>query len=155
METVALRPVADVERDELCAAVDRYWVEVMPNAPIIRDRARRAAHFDERFRLGEPNVIHLWAVVGETKIGFARVVIGEDHDGRWAEIGDFFVERPWRRQGRGRELAEAIGRRLRELGVHRIDLHARGDNPAAVAFWRSVGFDLASYRLRRFLDPGG
>ena len=36
--------------------------------------------------------------------------------------------------------------------LYRIDLHARSDAPASLAFWRAVGYDLASYRMRRYLD---
>jgi ribosomal protein S18 acetylase RimI-like enzyme len=36
--------------------------------------------------------------------------------------------------------------------VHRIDVSVRADNPAALAFWRSAGFELSLYQLRAYLD---
>jgi ribosomal protein S18 acetylase RimI-like enzyme len=35
--------------------------------------------------------------------------------------------------------------------VHRIDLTARADNPAALAFWRAAGFSVAAYQLHQYL----
>ena len=51
----------------------------------------------------------------------------------------------------GRAFVRALVTRLGELDVYRIDLHARSDAPAARAFWQAAGFDLASYRMRRYL----
>ena len=153
MAAIALRPITEGDLDELRAAADRYWFGLMPNAPVIQDPVRRSAFFDARFRLGAADCVHLWAIAGEAKIGFARVDLGRDHDGPWAAIGDFFIEAPWRRQGYGRAFAAAIVARLREQGVRRIDLNVRRDNPVGAAFWQAVGFELASYRFRMHLAP--
>jgi hypothetical protein len=44
----------------------------------------------------------------------------------------------------------AIIAELQARGCYKIDLNVRHDNPIALAFWRSVGFDLASYRMRMY-----
>ena len=58
----------------------------------------------------------------------------------------------WNVDGARKRIAERVGGvqvALCEIGV---DLHARSDTPAALAFWRAVGYDLASYRMREYPD---
>lgn len=133
--------------------MERYWAELMPHAAVITDLERRATYFADHVRFHEPTTILWWAVVEDTKVGFAKVDLWANHDGPGATIRDFYIETPWRRQGYGRAFAEQIVHELRGQGVHRIDLAVRRDNPGALAFWRSAGFDLSLYHLRRYLDP--
>jgi ribosomal protein S18 acetylase RimI-like enzyme len=37
--------------------------------------------------------------------------------------------------------------------IRETDLNVRRDNPVALAFWRSVGFELALYQLRQYVEP--
>ena len=96
-------------------------------------------------------------MIGDERAGFAgarlsRLKLDEDWAGRpWAYIKGFYIEPRWRRQGIGRASVRKITDWLDEQGVYRVDLHARSDTPAALAFWRAVGFDLASYRMRQYL----
>ena len=155
MATVELRRVVEGEREELRAAAERYWAGLMPHAPVVRDPVRRAAYFDERFRFGDPDCLLWWGVVGEVKVGFAVVeLLGEGHDGPMASMGDFFIEAEWRRRGYGTGVVRAIVDELRGRGVVQVDLNVRRDNPGALAFWESVGFELSLYHLRRYLDEG-
>ena len=150
---VELRPIVDSEQPDLWAAAQRYWLELMPNAPTIKDPQQRATYFRRHFLLDAAHSVYWWAVVGGQNVGFARVDVHEDadHDGPWAAIRDFFIEPAQRRRGYGRAFAQAIVARLQEQGIRQIDLHVRADNPRALAFWKSCGFDLALYRLRRYL----
>ena len=43
--------------------------------------------------------------------------------------------------------------RLDNVGVERIDLNVRRDNPRALAFWQAQGFGIAGYQLRMYRDP--
>jgi GNAT superfamily N-acetyltransferase len=151
MSEIELRPIDPAERDELLAMARRYWLELMPHWHGNRDPAFQAIYFADRFRLDSPQMLHRWAVADETPIGFARVDLHEDVEGAWAQVGDFYVEPDHRRQGRGRAFSAAVVDELRRRGCKRIDLNVREDNPRALAFWRSVGFDLASYRMRMYL----
>jgi ribosomal protein S18 acetylase RimI-like enzyme len=148
---VELRPIAPADRDDLLAAARRYWLDLMPRWHGNRDPAHQAAYFADRFRLDDAESAHWWAVAGGARIGFAKVDLREDADGRWADWRDFFVEAEYRRQGHGTAFARAAIAWLRERGYHRVDLNVRQDNPRALAFWRSIGFELASYRLRTYL----
>ena len=149
---VELWEITDDERAELRKMAERYWMDLMPTAPVVQDPARRAAYFESHFQLGTLDSAHWWAVVEGTKIGFAKVDLGEDHDGRWARIRDFYIEVAWRHQGHGKSFAQAIVERLREQGTYRVDLNVRQDNPGALAFWRTLGFEVALYHLRMYLD---
>jgi ribosomal protein S18 acetylase RimI-like enzyme len=136
----------------------RFWQELMPHAPVVQDPSIRPAYFCHEFCLGQPGHRAWWAVVddppaaGGQRVGFCHLELNEDWAGRsWAYIKGFYIEPRWRRQGIGRAFAQAILDHLRKQGLYRIDLHARSDTPAALAFWRAVGYDLASYRMRQYL----
>jgi len=149
---VTVHRISEYERDQLRAMVFRYWDELMPHAPVVRDPSRRAVHFVDHFRLDDPMSTLWWARVDNAIPGFAKVDLWENHDGPGATIHDFYIERTWRRQGYGRAFAQRIVEELASRSVFRIDLNVRTDNPGALAFWRSVGFDLALYQLRCYLD---
>ena len=149
---VMLQPIGVEEREALYEMAVRFWTELMPHAPVVQDPLIRPAYFDREFRLGQPGHRAWWANVGDAHAGFAHLELDEDWAGRpWAYIKGFYIEPRWRRLGIGRAFAIEIAQILRNLAVYRIDLHARSDTPAAFAFWRSVGYDLASYRMRQYL----
>jgi ribosomal protein S18 acetylase RimI-like enzyme len=149
---VVLVAIAAEEREALFAMAQRFWEELMPHVPVVQDPAIRPAYFAHEFRLGKPGHRAWWANVNGAHAGFAHLELEEDWAGRpWAYLKGFYVEPRWRRQGIGRAFASEIAQHLRDAGVYRIDLHARSDTPAALAFWRAVGYDLASYRMRRYL----
>jgi ribosomal protein S18 acetylase RimI-like enzyme len=152
MTGVELQPIQERERDALRVMADRYWSELMPDARVIQDPDRRATYFLDHFRLDDPNSMHWWVVVDGSRAGFAKVDLWENHDGRGATIRDLFIDAAWRRQGWG---TASVGKIVEALGkddVHRIDVSVRADNPAALAFWRSAGFELSLYQLRAYLD---
>ena len=148
---VELVPIREEDRDDLREVVHRYWRGLMPDALVVRDPVRGEAAFLRRFRFDDAGSAHWWAVLDGTRIGFAKVDLRDDAGERSAQVRDFYVEPEWRRRGHGRAFAEAMFAWLRAQGVEQIDLNVREDNPVALAFWRSLGFDLALYRLRRYV----
>jgi GNAT superfamily N-acetyltransferase len=149
---VSLQPIGVEERAALYEVAQRFWEELMPHAPVVQDPSIRPRYFEHEFRLGQPGHHAWWASAGGQRVGFAHLELDEDWAGRpWAYVKGFYVEPRWRRQGIGRSLARALVDWLRARGVYRVDLHARSDTPAALAFWQAVGFDLASYRMRQYL----
>jgi ribosomal protein S18 acetylase RimI-like enzyme len=145
--------IGDDERAELFEVVQRYWAGLMPQAPVVQDPTIRPQYFESQFRFGEPGSYQWWAILNSVKIGFANAELSEDWIGQvWAYIKDFYVEPHWRRQGHGRAFIRALMDWMAGQDVYRIDLQVRSDNPSALAFWQSVGFDLASYRMRTYLD---
>ena len=57
----------------------------------------------------------------------------------WLE--DLYVAPEARREGVGRTLVEAVVDRARERGCRRVELDVNSENPAAMALYRSLGFD--------------
>jgi ribosomal protein S18 acetylase RimI-like enzyme len=57
----------------------------------------------------------------------------------WLE--DLYVAPEARREGVGRTLVEAVAARARERGCRRVELDVNSENPAAMALYRSLGFD--------------
>jgi ribosomal protein S18 acetylase RimI-like enzyme len=149
---LTIHAIREDERDELRTMAVAYWLELMPHAPVIQDPQRREGYFQNRFRFDTPESTLWWAMIDENRAGFARIDLALDHDGPWAEIQDFYVAEEWRGQGTGRAFAKCLVEWLRAHDVVRIDLHVRSDNPRALAFWQAVGFEMASYRLRTYIE---
>lgn len=150
--TVDIRRVTPDERTMLRLMAQRYWKDLMPHSRIVQDAAVRRIYFQRRFRLDDPDVYIWWARVKGEHVGFAHVAVREDETGEsYADVHDFYIESTHRRQGYGRALWEQVRERLARSGVQGVDLHVRRDNPGAMDFWSSVGFELASYRLRQYL----
>jgi ribosomal protein S18 acetylase RimI-like enzyme len=57
----------------------------------------------------------------------------------WLE--DLYVAPEARREGVGRKLVEAVVDRARKRGCRRVELDVSSENPAAMALYRSLGFD--------------
>ena len=62
-----------------------------------------------------------------------------DAEDCWLE--DLYVAPEARREGLGRTLVEAVIERARERGCRRVELDVNSENPAAIALYRSLGFD--------------
>lgn len=150
---VSLRRIDPAEREELREVVRGYWAELMPRSPAVHDPELGRAHFEDRFEFDRTELAHWWATTpaGE-RVGFARVELHEDNEGRWAYVSDFYIQPPHRRQGYGRAFASALLGRVANQGFVRIDLHVRRDSPGAFAFWQEMGFQLTSYRFRRYVE---
>ena len=71
---------------------------------------------------------------------------GQEREG---EITDCFVAPPRRRRGIARRLASRALDLLDERRVSCVRLQAAVSNPAAVAFWRSLGFEPVETVLER------
>jgi len=59
-----------------------------------------------------------------------------------------------RGRGHGREIVEAVEVRLRALGCAKLNLQVLASNPAAVAFWRKLGYRVEErVSLGKLLGP--
>lgn len=129
--------------------VDAYWLEIMPQADTVRTPAARDAYFARRFPSGadEPRVF--WGLDAGEPIGFVSLSV----DGKTAKVNDFYVVPSRRRQGLGARLVEAVRETTDGMGIERLDLNVRRDNPAALKFWESQGFMIGHYELTQYRDP--
>jgi hypothetical protein len=58
LPVIELRPIVGGDEDDLWQAAQRYWLELMPNAPTIRDLERRVIYFRSHFQLGASGTVH-------------------------------------------------------------------------------------------------
>jgi GNAT superfamily N-acetyltransferase len=150
--SIEIRRITADEVAELQAVVQRYWLQLMPHAPVVTDPQMGERYFAERFDFGRSERHFWWAMAAGVTVGFAFVELEKSLEGLGAAIGDFYIKRAHQRQGYGTAFAQALIAWLRSEGVYRIDLNVRQDNPGALAFWKSVGFDIALYVVRQYLD---
>jgi ribosomal protein S18 acetylase RimI-like enzyme len=64
-------------------------------------------------------------------------------------ITEFFVLEEYRRQGIGRRLLEAAEAELSKRGITHFHLSTDESNAAALALYRSVGYELTSVMLEK------
>ena len=74
--------------------------------------------------------------------------------GTSAKINDFYVVPSKRRRGIGTFLVKSAVEITDSMGVDRIDLNVRRDNPEALKFWEAQGFMIGHYELIQYRDPG-
>ena len=129
--------------------VDAYWLETMPTADTVSSSDRRDAYFADRFPLSSPEPRIFWCLSEGSPVGFVSFSIC----GTRAKINDFYVVPTHRREGIGTFLVQAVTEITDRLGIDRIDLNVRRDNPSALTFWESQGFMIGHYELTQYRDP--
>lgn len=132
--------------------VEAYWQELMPQAVVVRELKQRDAYFQDQFAWDGKNNHPHWAVVDDCRVGFMTFEVVKEHKG--ARVNNLYVVPEKRRQGYGAAMVQWPLSHLDGLGVERVDLDVRRDNPKALAFWQAQGFGIAGYRLRQYRDPG-
>jgi ribosomal protein S18 acetylase RimI-like enzyme len=92
--------------------------------------------------IGRDDAEYLLAGDGEP-LGVAQVryrwSVWWDAEDCWLE--DLYVSDRARGRGIGRALTEAVIERARERGCRRVELDVNSENPAALALYRSLGFE--------------
>jgi GNAT superfamily N-acetyltransferase len=120
----------------LIAGFREYYREELPDDATILGAVERL--------LEDPGADFLLA--GQPPCGVAqlrfRPSVWTGTEDAWLE--DLFVEADERRAGAGRALAEACVARARDRGCARIQLDANERNDAALALYRSLGFESGS-----------
>lgn len=97
------------------------------------------------------NPISLWlaAEVDGVLAGYAgSQTVFED-----ADIMNVAVAEPFRRQGIGQALMEAMCDALRQRGVETVALEVRKSNAPAIALYEKMGFTLAGVRPNYYFKP--
>jgi ribosomal protein S18 acetylase RimI-like enzyme len=151
-DTIAVVPIAAAHVEGFRACLDgvareRRWL-AMTAAPSLE----RMTSF-VRDNLAN-DVSQFVALDGTRVVGFADVLPG------WAQaithVGTFGmgVDAAYRRRGIGRRLIEAAIAKARARGITRIQLEVRADNAAAIALYRSTGFEVEAVKPRAMRFDG-
>ena len=86
--------------------------------------------------IGDPETVALVACDGAGIQGFAVMQFGDEH----AHLALLCVQLAQQQRGIGRRLTEWLVESARVAGSASIRLELRADNPAALAFYRRLGF---------------
>jgi len=121
-----LRSYQPADRPALVALWSRCGLTRPWNDPD-RDIDRKLAHDDHGLLVLE----HRTGLIGSVMVGY------EGHRG-W--INYLAVDPDHQGRGWGRVLMEAAERHLRDLGCPKVNLQVRTENPAAVEFYRRIGY---------------
>jgi ribosomal protein S18 acetylase RimI-like enzyme len=130
---------------------DSFLEELQPRSDAATDPELRESHFQQEFAWDGGSRHPYWAIVDNCRVEFISFAVSDDR--KRAEIRQLYVVPAKRRQGHGAAMVRWLLSHLDELGIERIDLNVRRDNPRALAFWRTQGFGIAGYRLRQYRDP--
>jgi GNAT superfamily N-acetyltransferase len=124
----------------------RYREEITGEAP---DDAWLDRYLDALFADQGRHRHIWWGVDGGRKVGFAVAVLSRHWtNGRTqGVIGEFFIYPEYRREGRGRRLAQAVIDWLKAHGAEEIQSGVVAGNVRGLRFWESMGFHLARYSL--------
>ena len=126
MTGLAIRPYEEADAN-LVVALWRACGLVVPWNDPLKDIERKLRVQRELFLVGSLD----GRLVATVMAGY------EGHRG-W--INYLAVAEECRRQGFGRRMMDAAETRLRAVGCPKINLQIRKSNPAAVGFYRSLGF---------------
>lgn len=145
--------IVPVRRDEKLTfremLVD-YWRDLVPDAPFLADPIRAETYFRARYQWTGGSRNPFWGFDRGRRIGFFMYKLSGDSVE--AYIHDFYIVLDARRQGRGARMFKILLIHLNDLGVNQINLSVLANNPDALKFWFSLGFQLTSYRLNRLTD---
>ena len=149
MERINFKRVIPADQNRFRPLVEAYWLEIMPHADTVCTPDSRDSYFADRFPLSstEPGVF--WGLSEGSPVGFISFTVS----GTRAEINDFYVVPAKRRRGIGTFMVKSAIEITDSLGVDRIDLNVRRDNPEALKFWEAQGFMIGHYELIQYRDP--
>ncbi len=90
--------------------------------------------------IAEENALSFGLMLRDEMVGLVKVYVGFPDASR-ATLGLLLVDERYQRRHVGSQAVEALSRKARQWpDVQRWTLHARDDDPVALAFWRSCGF---------------
>lgn len=84
---------------------------------------------------------HVLALLGGKVVGQLELQVPYGLDRGYVNL--FYVARPYRRLGLGRRMHDFALTYFRSWEAQHVELHVSPTNPAAVAFYRSLGYRLA------------
>ncbi len=149
MTALTFERVIPADQNRFRPLVEAYWLEIMPHADTVCTSDSRDSYFADRFPLSSTEPRVFWGLSEGSPVGFISFSIS----GTRAEINDFYVVPARRRRGIGTFLVKSAIEITDSLGIDRIDLNVRRDNPEALKFWEAQGFMIGHYELIQYRDP--
>ncbi len=149
MERINFKRVIPADQNRFRPLVEAYWLEIMPHADTVCTSDSRDSYFADRFPLSSTEPRVFWGLSEGSPVGFISFSIS----GTRAEINDFYVVPAKRRRGIGTFLVKSAIEITDSLGIDRIDLNVRRDNPEALKFWEAQGFMIGHYELIQYRAP--
>jgi ribosomal protein S18 acetylase RimI-like enzyme len=144
------------KRDHFLQMAKCYWHEIMPQSAILKSQEAIQAYFIDTFTWNNGNKHPYWALCNTEPVGFISIELEHDSnttDSKQAYVHDFYIASRHRRKGYGAKLVHWLFSHLDPLGIERLDLNVRRDNPNALAFWQAQGFGIAGYSMRMYRNP--
>ncbi len=158
--TVRRATMADYERlCELYRQVDAIHVAAWPDLYRMAEPPRERAHIQEKLE-GEASTILVAEAEGEIA-GFAEVIVRETPPvtvlapRRFAVVDTLGVDEKYRRAGVGRALMEQAEQFAREHGARDVELSVYRFNQGAVRFYEEMGYEAASFKMRKGIGDRG
>ncbi len=151
MAKIILQQASSNEISTFRQMVEQYWHILMPKSEILSSPARKEEYFQKCFKWDGANDHPHWVIHDDCKIGFISYRCNLEE--KRAAISNLFIEPNLQRKGFGAGAVRALLIRFDNLGIERIDINVRRDNPSALRFWRSQSFGIAGFRLRQYRDP--
>jgi ribosomal protein S18 acetylase RimI-like enzyme len=98
---------------------------------------------------------HLFKAIDSNgnRVGTIWFAVQSQFDERSAFIYDIEIEQPRRGQGYGRAAMQALEAEVTGMGLSSIGLHVFAFNERALALYRSQGFEVTDYTMRKKIQP--
>lgn len=157
MAEFSIRRATGADYEALCgilAEVDQFHCERLPGIfQAVSGPARSREYLDSL--LQNPEALVLLAEAGDQAVGCLLALLRPAPPAPIlvprliAFIDTLAVLSVWRRQGIGRALMDGAHNWAREHGADDLELNVFAFNEGAVAFYRSLGYEVQAYRMAR------
>ena len=89
----------------------------------------------------------------EQNVGFVWVKIEHHFNTKSAFIYDIEIAEAYRQQGYAKAGLSDIEKVVTDLGATRLGLHVFNNNAAAMALYKSIGYQMVSHNMNKVLHP--
>lgn len=143
---LTIKPQEDIYEEPFRQMIFDYWQELMPKATVLETDEKRDAYFESEFASGD--VYSAWE--NQQLVGYLHLQIRDKVGG----LAGIYIVPEARNLGYGKQLMQWMFEQFDQRGIEQIDLYVRRDNPTAKAFYESLGFGVAGYRMRMYRENG-
>jgi ribosomal protein S18 acetylase RimI-like enzyme len=121
-----------ISRDQAMALAERSFADLLPDGMATKGAFLYVAETPDK-----------------TPVGSLWFNVSEPHGETECFVFDIVVDTNHRRKGYARQMLKNLNSIARDLGATKIGLHVFGFNDAAIALYRSVGFEVTDMTMVR------